>query len=220
MVSAGTTRLAISYRYDRAEGANVIDLGLFEPGPLALGSTAFRGWSGGERTTVFVGADEATPGYWPGPLTPGRWHILLGLYKISPAGVDVEMRIETSTDPVSNRGRSLATRPSEPVRRGPNCRSYHDARRRPARDAAVCAVNLLADDESLFRAGLVSRSGGRQMTEQLVRDLDTQRLDVHVPEHAQLKLTRLVMASFDAHDNFGVLRTATAQHGPDDANGR
>jgi hypothetical protein len=58
------------------------------------------------------------------------------------------------------------------------------------------------------------------MTEQLVRDLDTQCLDVHVPEHAQLKLTRLVMASFDAHDNFGVLRTPTAQNGSDDANGR
>jgi PHP domain len=118
-VSAGTTRLAISYRYDRADGANVIDLGLFEPGPLALGSTAFRGWSGGERTTVFVGADQATPGYWPGPLTPGRWHILLGLYKISSAGVDVEMTIETASDPVPDRGRSLAARPGEPVRRGP-----------------------------------------------------------------------------------------------------
>jgi hypothetical protein len=58
------------------------------------------------------------------------------------------------------------------------------------------------------------------MAEQLVRNLATQRLRVHVPEHAQLELTRLLMASFDAHDNFGVLRTATAQNSPDDPNGR
>ena len=51
-VPPGTTRLTFAYDYDRAGGANVVDLGLFEPGSLDLGSPAFRGWSGGERKTV------------------------------------------------------------------------------------------------------------------------------------------------------------------------
>src|SRR5262249_37810006 len=49
LVPAGTTRLTIAYRYDSKGGANVIDLGVFEPGSLALGSPALRGWSGGSR---------------------------------------------------------------------------------------------------------------------------------------------------------------------------
>jgi len=98
-VPAGTTRLTISYAYDRANGENVVDLGLFEPGPLDLGRARSRGWSGGERSTVTVAAGSATPGYWPGPLPPGRWHVQLGLYKVAPAGVDVELTAETSRDP-------------------------------------------------------------------------------------------------------------------------
>src|SRR5437016_858327 len=45
-VPEGTTRLTIAYAYDKAGGANVVDLGLFEPGSLDLGTPAFRGWSG------------------------------------------------------------------------------------------------------------------------------------------------------------------------------
>ena len=41
-VPEGTTRVEFEYAYDRANGANVIDLGLVEPGSLALGTTAFR----------------------------------------------------------------------------------------------------------------------------------------------------------------------------------
>ena len=48
-VPPGATRVTFAYDYDRAGGANVVDLGLFEPGPMDLGARAFRGWSGGER---------------------------------------------------------------------------------------------------------------------------------------------------------------------------
>src|SRR5262249_2288438 len=88
-VPAGTTRLTIAYRSDSKGGANVIDLGVFEPGSLALGSPALRGWSGGSRDTVTIGVADASPGYWPGPLPPGEWHVMLGLYKVAPEGVDV-----------------------------------------------------------------------------------------------------------------------------------
>jgi hypothetical protein len=117
-VPPGTTRIVLSYDYDRDDGANVVDLGVFEPGPLELASKSFRGWSGGARTSVTIGVDEATPGYWPGPIPDGRWHVMLGLYKVGRTGVDVSMTIDTSREPAASARPSLAARPSAPVRRG------------------------------------------------------------------------------------------------------
>lgn len=117
-VPAGTTRLEIEYRYDRAGGANVVDLGLFEPGPLDLGTRSFRGWSGGERSRIRLGPAEATPGYWPGSLPAGRWHVMLGLYKVSEAGADVEVVVETGHEPAGPTP-ALPPRPREPLRGGP-----------------------------------------------------------------------------------------------------
>jgi hypothetical protein len=118
-VPAGTTRVTFGYAYDRAGGANVIDLGVFEPGSLDLGSPAFRGWSGGERKTVTLSATDATPGYWPGPLPAGRWHVALGLYKVADAGVAVAVTVETeSSGPSATAPATLPARPREPLRRG------------------------------------------------------------------------------------------------------
>jgi hypothetical protein len=116
-VREGTTRLEIAYRYDKADGANAVDLGLFEPGPLTLGTRAFRGWSGGARDRALVAVDEATPGYWPGPLPAGEWHVALGLYKVVPAGVDVELTVETSAA-AAGPTPGLGPRPSEPMQQG------------------------------------------------------------------------------------------------------
>lgn len=117
-VPAGTTRLTVEYRYDRAGEANVVDFGLFEPGPLDPGTAAFRGYSGGERTSVTISPQVATPGYWPGPVPAGRWHALLGLYKVATAGVEVELLVEAGREPAGPTP-PLATRPAEPLRRGP-----------------------------------------------------------------------------------------------------
>jgi hypothetical protein len=95
-VPPGTARLQIAYRYDRDAGENVVDLGLFEPGILDLGTAAFRGYSGGARAAIDLSAESATPGYRPGPIPPGRWHVLLGLYKVRPAGVEVSIDIATT----------------------------------------------------------------------------------------------------------------------------
>jgi hypothetical protein len=97
-VPEGTTRLTVDYRYDRADGANVIDLGLFEPGTLDLLTARERGWSGSERSSVTIAPGFATPGYWPAPLPAGRWNVQLGLYKVAPAGVDVALMVETLRD--------------------------------------------------------------------------------------------------------------------------
>src|SRR5262245_7300350 len=118
-VPPGTTRLTITYRYDTKGGANVIDLGVFEPGSLALGSPAFRGWSGGSRDTVTIGIDDASPGYWPGPLPPGEWHVMLGLYKVSPEGVDVTITTTFSREP-PGAIKPLPTRNAAPLKRGPD----------------------------------------------------------------------------------------------------
>jgi hypothetical protein len=118
-VPAGTTRLTIAYAYDKAGGANVVDLGLFEPGPLDLGTPAQRGWSGGVASEIFVGTSAASPGYWPGPLPAGEWHVLLGLYKVGPAGVDVTLTAETSAFADPAPVPTLAPRPTGPLRSGP-----------------------------------------------------------------------------------------------------
>jgi hypothetical protein len=117
-VPAGTTRVEIDLKYDKANGENVVDLGLLEPGSLALGTSAFRGWTGGERSTIFVSAVDATPGYWPGPIQAGKWHVGLGLYKVGVKGVDVEVTVRTSSDPVTAVMPSLPVRPNEPIRAG------------------------------------------------------------------------------------------------------
>ncbi|MBN1934019.1 MAG: PHP domain-containing protein [Anaerolineae bacterium] len=98
-VPEGTARITVEYTFEKGaltspQDKNEIDLGLFDPrGHHFLNAPGFRGWSGGARSTVFVAADEATPGYLPGPLQPGQWHVLLGLYKIAPNGCTVVVTI-------------------------------------------------------------------------------------------------------------------------------
>ena len=83
---------------DQVEGGNVIDIGLFDPrGARFPGGEGFRGWSGSARSEFFVGIDEATPGYLPGPLPAGRYQVILGLYRIWPQGADYEIQIEATS---------------------------------------------------------------------------------------------------------------------------
>jgi len=93
-------RISISYQYDRANGANTIDIGLFDA--RSTGSDAdprgFRGWSGGRRSEFFISRDEATPGYLSGDLPVGTWRIILGLYRVAQAGVDVSLKIGIETE--------------------------------------------------------------------------------------------------------------------------
>ena len=92
-LSPGVESVTISYSYSGDDGSSVIDLGLFEPGPLTLGTPAFRGYSGGAQRTITVGRNTASPGYKAGPLPAGLWHVMLGMYKVAPAGVDVKITI-------------------------------------------------------------------------------------------------------------------------------
>ncbi len=118
-IPPGTTRIDIELKYDRANGENVVDVGLLEPGSLDLGTKAFRGWTGGERSAIFVSAVDATPGYWPGPIQAGQWNVGLGLYKVGAAGVDVEVAVRISAGPMTAGTPPLPPRPKEPIRTGP-----------------------------------------------------------------------------------------------------
>ena len=65
-------RLEIEYTYTHRGEGTAIDLGLFDP-------VRFRGWSGSDKTRIFLARDEATPSYLPGDLPAGTWRILLGI---------------------------------------------------------------------------------------------------------------------------------------------
>ncbi len=71
--------------------ANIIDLGLIGPQGEQVGV------SGSNKTEIQVSETQATPGYRTTPLTPGRWGILVGAYKVAPGGVRV--RYELSFTP-------------------------------------------------------------------------------------------------------------------------
>jgi hypothetical protein len=101
-------RLQVQYRYsnpissDQRIGGNVIDIGIFDPRGTAFpGAAGFRGWSGSAREGFTLAPADATPGYLPGPLPAGRYHIILGLYRIWERGADFEIQIEADLDPVA-----------------------------------------------------------------------------------------------------------------------
>jgi hypothetical protein len=146
-VPAGATELRLRYEYDRANGQNTIDLGLFEPGSLEIGTTAMRGYSGGAKSEVTIGAQRATPGYRAGPLPPGQWHVMLGLYRVAETGVDVQITVETSQPKVlpaeagshGNRERGTPTPAGGPSRWWSGALHTHTVHS----DGAVPALDLL-----------------------------------------------------------------------------
>ncbi len=84
-VPAGATRVRVTLDYDRT--AAVLDLGCLAPG-------GFRGWSGSARDGFTITRLAATPGYLPGELEPGTWHVLLGLHRIPAGGLAYEATAE------------------------------------------------------------------------------------------------------------------------------
>ncbi|OEJ26416.1 phosphoesterase [Streptomyces agglomeratus] len=84
--------IAVSYTYERppvpaGTQGNALDIGIFDERGTGLGGRGFRGWSGGARPEFFLRADAATPGYIPGPVRAGTWHIVLGPYTTAPGGL-------------------------------------------------------------------------------------------------------------------------------------
>jgi hypothetical protein len=158
IVPAGTTSLTVSYKYDRAGGANTVDLGLYEPGPLTLGTPALRGYSGGAQDSVTVGVDRASPGYWPGPLPAGEWHVLLGLYQVGPDGVDVTVTTTLTSAPAGGPTPTIQPRNAGPIRRG------------PAWYAGAMHTHTTFSDGALTPAELVDKARGEKLDFVIITD--------------------------------------------------
>ncbi|HEU5471931.1 MAG TPA: CehA/McbA family metallohydrolase [Actinophytocola sp.] len=98
-VPRGVREIEVSYSYDRPQvpqGAkgNSLDIGMFSPAGIQLGNDrGFRGWSGGARDRFTISAGAATPGYLPGPIEPGRWHVLLGPYTVAQQGLNYSVTV-------------------------------------------------------------------------------------------------------------------------------
>jgi len=92
---------AVEIRYDYDNDTNILDLGVFDPrGCEFLTPQGFRGWSGSARKAVIISEDWATPGYIPGPIYPGIWHVIIGIYKVGPHGCAYEVEVRLYPDPI------------------------------------------------------------------------------------------------------------------------
>ncbi|MFC9911456.1 CehA/McbA family metallohydrolase [Streptomyces sp. NPDC127197] len=148
-IPSGVRELRVAYTYDRPSVpagtvGNALDIGIFDERGTELGGRGFRGWSGGARTEFFVRADEATPGYLPGPVRPGTWHIALGPYTVAPQGLTYEITI-TLTYGEQGEAPDVVYPPERAKGRGRDwyrgdCHLhswYSDGRRTPAEIAAL-----------------------------------------------------------------------------------
>ncbi len=112
-VPPGTARIDVRYEYSdvigsdpHLTGGNTVDIGVFDPRGAGFMTQGFRGWSGSARSEFYIGTDDATPGYLPGPIQAGMWHICLGLYKIAPQGCTYRVTIMlTQADADAQAGR-------------------------------------------------------------------------------------------------------------------
>ena len=118
-VPAGRTRLAVRYSYDRGAvpagtTGNACDIGIFDTRGTATG---LRGWSGGARDRFEISAADATPGYLPGPIEPGVWHVVLAPYTVAPGGLDYTVEVTFDDAPVT--GTPAVRFPPVTTARGP-----------------------------------------------------------------------------------------------------
>jgi predicted metal-dependent phosphoesterase TrpH len=105
-VPDGVNRITVSYTYDRpvppaGQAGNALDIGMFDESGIELGNArGFRGWSGGFRTEFTISASDATPGYLPGPINAGTWHVIVGPYTVAPQGLNwtVTVTLEFGAD--------------------------------------------------------------------------------------------------------------------------
>ncbi len=74
-VPPGTGRIAVDFSYTGKDQRTVIDIGLRDP-------NGQRGWSGGNKSHFEISEFASTPSYADGPLTPGTWHLVLGVPNI------------------------------------------------------------------------------------------------------------------------------------------
>lgn len=99
----------IEFRRDDRSETNATDWGLYGP------DRVLRGWSGSNGGTGVLNALAATPGYVPGPITPGTWNVIVGFPHapdLSPRyRVELVLRDAPTLAPQPDRGPFVAPAP-------------------------------------------------------------------------------------------------------------
>jgi len=79
-VPEGVKAIEVRFDYTGREARTTIDVGLLGPGESF--DKSFRGWSGGNKRAFTISNGDATPSYLSGPVTAGKWQLLLGVPNI------------------------------------------------------------------------------------------------------------------------------------------
>lgn len=78
-------RMEISYEYDRS--VSIIDFGLMNE------DGEFLGWSGSDRSSIFLSEWGSAAGFPSVAVGPGEWNIILGAYRVQAEGVAVTYHV-------------------------------------------------------------------------------------------------------------------------------
>lgn len=169
-VPVGTRSIVLRLRYGPAQIArirNLLTLSLFDP-------YGFRG--AGHRhapeQTITIGARDATPGFLPGPLTPGRWTIELDLHAVLPTlrgGVDFLLEAETVPVAADDQPLDDVVPDEEPI----ETRAPDEPEPVTGAHASVAPSGWLKGDLHVHS----NHSDGRWSVEDIVAHVRTHRLD-------------------------------------------
>jgi predicted metal-dependent phosphoesterase TrpH len=106
VVPEGVGELHIACDYG-PEGRAFLNIGLFGPEGCGLGNAAgFRGWTHGGRPgrrRMVLSETRATPGYLPGPISAGTWHVVLNPHVVGPDGLDWTLVVTMLSVPPARR---------------------------------------------------------------------------------------------------------------------
>ncbi|GAA2750383.1 hypothetical protein GCM10010440_58460 [Kitasatospora cinereorecta] len=146
----GVREIAVAYSYHKppvppGTPGNACDIGIFDERGTALGGRGFRGWSGGFRQEFAISRSAATPGYLPGPVRPGTWHVVLGPYQVAPQGMNY--RVEVTLRLGEPGPAFVPAYPPERARGGASLASYVRAEvRHPRADGTPGRGNSMGPD--------------------------------------------------------------------------
>lgn len=82
-VPAGVNRVAVEVSNSSAAPRRAaLGAGLFDSRGVRFGSPGFRGIYGSELSSFFVAPGSASRAFVPGPIRPGRWHVVVPVYLV------------------------------------------------------------------------------------------------------------------------------------------
>jgi len=95
-VPAGVNRVSVRVTKNDASGQARIGAGLFDQRGPGYQSGGFRGIYGEERGEFFVAADSASQSFTPGRIEPGRWTVIVPIFRTGPEPFTVTANVTLS----------------------------------------------------------------------------------------------------------------------------